>query len=268
MFAQLKLQGIESDDARDGARYQARGHGRFTSENAAPVACDVINISYSGAAVKTYGSLRVGEKYKLEIVGLGAFPCRVVRNFDGANFGVRFDISLEGKLRLRKHLEQMFNSGIDPDPAAAVGDTSSAPQKTSPAQGAVAANTRIGTVIVAPDALAQTEEASQLATRYGANVLIVEPTALRMPAGRRVERVLVTDAGTEAARNWIVAQAGPGTLIITGNVSLSFDCLKAGAVVLDSSGQEFLSDGARGPRAGETSTNGLESALQRALTRA
>ncbi|MEM9898112.1 MAG: PilZ domain-containing protein, partial [Pseudomonadota bacterium] len=108
MFSHLQLREIESDDSREGARYLSKGHGRFTGDTAQPVACDIINISYSGAAVKCYGALKIGEKYKIEVLGLGAFPCRVVRSFDADSFGIRFDISLEGKLRLRKRLDEMF----------------------------------------------------------------------------------------------------------------------------------------------------------------
>ncbi|MEM6538491.1 MAG: DUF188 domain-containing protein [Pseudomonadota bacterium] len=233
MFSHLQLREIESDDSREGARYLSKGHGRFTGDTAQPVACDIINISYSGAAVKCYGTLRIGEKYKIDILGLGAFPCHVVRSFDADSFGIRFDISLEGKLRLRKRLDEMFQQAHSDSNNPNTVRTTVAPlanPSTTPC---------FKRVMLAPDVGDAIDFARKTAADHKAKLTIVESNAIRVSETLDVERVLVTEPNDGATRQWIVKNAGADTIVITRNVLLSFECLNQGAMVYDSEGKAF-----------------------------
>ncbi len=108
MFEQLALRDVESVDLRDGARYAACGHAQFTSDAAAPTSADLLNISRSGAAVRCYGQLRVGARYTIQILGLGAIPCEVVRSFDVDCYGVKFALREAAQSRLDQKLEDLF----------------------------------------------------------------------------------------------------------------------------------------------------------------
>jgi uncharacterized protein YaiI (UPF0178 family) len=69
-------------------------------------------------------------------------------------------------------------------------------------------------------------------------VAIVSNQRIRIPEHPLIERVTVSDA-FDAADDWIAEAAGPETVVITADILLADRCLKAGAVVLSSTGKPF-----------------------------
>jgi hypothetical protein len=63
------------------------------------VACQMVNLSRTGALVMTGAHVRLGQTLTLEIPGLGPAPCRVQR-ITSTHFAVTFDPALPDKLDL------------------------------------------------------------------------------------------------------------------------------------------------------------------------
>ena len=94
------------------------------------------------------------------------------------------------------------------------------------------------TILVDADACPVKEEIYRVATRHGAHVRVVSNQAFRVPVSERVKRVVVSDA-FDAADDWIAGNAGPRTLVVTGDILLADRALKAGASVLAHTGKPF-----------------------------
>ncbi len=94
------------------------------------------------------------------------------------------------------------------------------------------------TVYVDGDACPVRAEAERVATRLGVDLVVVHNGGLRPPTHPRVRHVYV-DAGLDAADRWIAAEAGPGDAVVTADVPLAEACVKAGAAVLQPSGEEL-----------------------------
>jgi len=70
-------------------------------------------------------------------------------------------------------------------------------------------------------------------------VRIVSNARLRVPDHVLIERVTVSDA-FDAADDWIAERAGPGSIVVTGDILLADRCLKAGATaVIAPNGKPF-----------------------------
>ena len=93
-------------------------------------------------------------------------------------------------------------------------------------------------ILVDADACPVKEEVYRVAARHGAHVAVVSNAPFRVPTGPLVKRVLVSDA-FDAADDWIAAEAGPRSIVITGDILLAERCLKAGAQVLAHNGKPF-----------------------------
>ncbi|HEX8624637.1 MAG TPA: YaiI/YqxD family protein [Allosphingosinicella sp.] len=93
-------------------------------------------------------------------------------------------------------------------------------------------------ILVDADACPVKEEIYKVAFRHGAEVKIVSNAPFRVPAHPSIERVVV-GAGFDAADDWIAERAGPGTVVVTGDILLADRCLKAGAAVIGSNGKPF-----------------------------
>ena len=93
-------------------------------------------------------------------------------------------------------------------------------------------------ILVDADACPVKEEIYRVAFRHGAAVAIVSNAYLRVPDHPLVERVVV-GAGFDAADDWIAAEAGAKTLVVTGDILLADRCLKAGATVIAPNGKPF-----------------------------
>jgi uncharacterized protein len=93
-------------------------------------------------------------------------------------------------------------------------------------------------VLVDADACPVKDEIYKVAWRHAVPVSIVSNARLRVPDHPLIERVTVSDA-FDAADDWIAARAGPGSVVITGDILLADRCLKAGAAVIAPGGRPF-----------------------------
>lgn len=93
-------------------------------------------------------------------------------------------------------------------------------------------------VLVDADACPVKEEVYRVALRHGVPVTIVCNGGVRVPDHPLVSRVVVGDA-FDAADDWIAEAAGPGAVVVTGDILLADRALKAGAAVLSPSGKPF-----------------------------
>ena len=93
-------------------------------------------------------------------------------------------------------------------------------------------------ILVDADACPVKEEIYRVAWRHEVPVRIVSNARLRVPEHPLIERVIVTDA-FDAADDWIAERAGPGAVVVTGDILLADRCLKAGATVIGPNGRPF-----------------------------
>jgi uncharacterized protein YaiI (UPF0178 family) len=95
-------------------------------------------------------------------------------------------------------------------------------------------------IFVDADACPVKDEVYKVAWRRDVPVRVVSNSWLRVPAHPLIERVVVSDA-FDAADDWIVEQAGPTSVVVTGDILLADRCLKKGAAVLGHNGKPFTS---------------------------
>jgi uncharacterized protein YaiI (UPF0178 family) len=93
-------------------------------------------------------------------------------------------------------------------------------------------------ILVDADACPVKEQIYKVAFRHGAAVKVVSNSPFRVPAHPSIERVVV-GAGFDAADDWIAERAGPGTVVVTGDILLADRCLKSGSAVIASNGKPF-----------------------------
>ncbi len=93
-------------------------------------------------------------------------------------------------------------------------------------------------ILVDADACPVKDEIYRVAERHAVPVSIVANSAFRVPVGPMVERVVVSD-GFDAADDWIAERANPQSIVVTADILLADRCLKAGAVVIASTGKPF-----------------------------
>src|SRR5882672_7399069 len=93
-------------------------------------------------------------------------------------------------------------------------------------------------ILVDADACPVKDEIYKVAWRHEVPVRIVSNARLRVPDHPLIERVLVSDA-FDAADDWIAERAGPGAVVVTGDILLADRCLKAGAAAIAPSGKPF-----------------------------
>ncbi len=86
------------------------------------------------------------------------------------------------------------------------------------------------------DACPVKEEAERVATRHGIQMKLVSNGGLRLSRNPLVE-VVIVDAGPDVADMWIADRAGPGDVVITGDIPLAAKCVAAGARVLKHNGE-------------------------------
>jgi len=93
-------------------------------------------------------------------------------------------------------------------------------------------------ILIDADACPVKDEVYRVAARHRVPVSVVSNAPFRIPESPLVTRVLVSDA-FDAADDWIAERAGPGVIVITGDILLADRCLKAGATVLAHTGKPF-----------------------------
>ncbi|MDO5368962.1 YaiI/YqxD family protein [Paracoccus sp. (in: a-proteobacteria)] len=91
-------------------------------------------------------------------------------------------------------------------------------------------------IYVDADACPVKAEVERVATRHRLRVLIVSNGGIRPSANPLVETVIVPE-GPDEADKWIAARAGPGDVVITGDIPLAARCVAAGAEVLKHDGE-------------------------------
>jgi uncharacterized protein YaiI (UPF0178 family) len=93
-------------------------------------------------------------------------------------------------------------------------------------------------ILVDADACPVKEEVYRVAWRHEVPVAVVSNSRLRVPEHPLIERVTVSGS-FDAADDWIAAEAGPRTVVITADILLADRCLKAGATVIGPTGKPF-----------------------------
>lgn len=93
-------------------------------------------------------------------------------------------------------------------------------------------------IYVDADACPVKAEVERVATRHGTKVFMVCNGGLRPSPNPLVEMVFVPD-GPDVADMWIADRAGPGDVVVTGDIPLAAKCVAAGAQVLNHGGKAF-----------------------------
>ncbi|MCZ0811128.1 MAG: YaiI/YqxD family protein [Pseudomonadota bacterium] len=91
-------------------------------------------------------------------------------------------------------------------------------------------------IYVDADACPVKSEVERVATRHGLRVHVVSNGGLRPSPNPLVDTVIVPD-GPDVADMWIAERAGPGDVVITGDIPLAARCVEAGAQVLKHNGE-------------------------------
>ena len=91
-------------------------------------------------------------------------------------------------------------------------------------------------IFVDADACPVKDEVDRVATRHGMGVKLVSNGGLRPSRNPLVETVVVPD-GPDEADKWIAERAGPGDVVVTGDIPLAAVCVEAGALVLKHNGE-------------------------------
>jgi len=93
-------------------------------------------------------------------------------------------------------------------------------------------------IYVDADACPVKDEAERVATRHKIAMKVVSNGGLRMSQNPLVETVIVPD-GPDVADMWIADRAGPGDVVITGDIPLAARCVENGARVLKHNGERL-----------------------------
>ena len=90
-------------------------------------------------------------------------------------------------------------------------------------------------IFVDTDACPVKAEVERVATRHRLRVWIVSNGGIRPSANPLIETVIVPE-GPDEADKWIADRAGPGDVVVTGDIPLAARCVEAGAQVLKHDG--------------------------------
>ncbi|MEB8387187.1 YaiI/YqxD family protein [Rhodobacteraceae bacterium KMM 6894] len=91
-------------------------------------------------------------------------------------------------------------------------------------------------IYVDADACPVKAEVEKVGTRHKLQMFIVSNGGLRPSPNPLVENVIVPD-GPDVADMWIADRAGPGDVVITGDIPLAARCVASGALVLKHNGE-------------------------------
>ena len=93
-------------------------------------------------------------------------------------------------------------------------------------------------IYIDADACPVKAEAEKVATRHGIRMVLVSNGGIRPSANPLVDSIFVSD-GPDEADKWIADNAGPGDVVITGDIPLADRCVQGGAKVLKHNGEEL-----------------------------
>lgn len=96
-------------------------------------------------------------------------------------------------------------------------------------------------IYVDADACPVKEEVYRVAKRCKLAVLVVANSFIRTPSDGDV-RFITVGSGDDVADDWIAERVGVADIVITADIPLAGRCLKAGARVVGSTGNEFTED--------------------------
>ena len=94
------------------------------------------------------------------------------------------------------------------------------------------------TLYIDADACPVKEEAERVATRLRVRMVLVSNGGIRPSANPFVDSVFVAQ-GPDEADKWIAEHAGPGDVVVTGDIPLAARCVQGGARVLKHNGEEL-----------------------------
>ncbi len=106
------------------------------------------------------------------------------------------------------------------------------------------------TLYVDADACPVKEEVYRVARRLSLAVVVVANSWIRTPLGEPLIRFEQVEAGPDAADDWIADRAGPGDVVVTGDMPLADRALKAGAQAVSPTGRPWTADNIGGALAG------------------
>lgn len=93
-------------------------------------------------------------------------------------------------------------------------------------------------IYVDADACPVKAEAERVATRHKAKMFVVSNGGLRPSQNPLVENVIVHE-GPDVADMWIADRAGPGDVVVTGDIPLAAKVIAAGAKAIRHNGEIF-----------------------------
>lgn len=96
-------------------------------------------------------------------------------------------------------------------------------------------------IYVDADACPVKDEAIRVAERHGLVIHIVSNGGMR-PVRHPLVRMVVVPQGPDVADDWIAERAGPGDIVVTGDIPLASRALAAGAAALGHDGRAFTKD--------------------------
>ncbi len=96
-------------------------------------------------------------------------------------------------------------------------------------------------ILVDADACPVKDEIYKVAWRHEVPVSVVSNSHFRIPEHPLISRVVVSD-GFDAADDWIAERADAKSIVITSDILLADRAIKAGAVVLSSTGKPFTAN--------------------------
>ena len=92
------------------------------------------------------------------------------------------------------------------------------------------------TLFIDADACPVKAEAERVATRHRLPLVLVSNGGIR-PSVNPLVQVVIVAAGPDEADKWIAERAGPGDVVVTGDIPLAAKCVAAGAQVLKHNGE-------------------------------
>ena len=94
------------------------------------------------------------------------------------------------------------------------------------------------TLYVDADACPVKAECVRVAERHGVETVMVSNGGVR-PSPHPLVRIVVVDAGPDAADMWIAERIGPGDVCVTGDIPLAARCIEKGGRALKPNGGAF-----------------------------
>ena len=91
-------------------------------------------------------------------------------------------------------------------------------------------------IYVDADACPVKAEVARVGTRHRTRIFIVSNGGIRPSENPLIETVIVPE-GPDIADKWIADRAGPGDIVVTGDIPLAARCIEQGAQVLKHDGE-------------------------------